>query len=101
MKNTVLLIASLVFYAWGEPVYIFLMIFTAVVNYFLSILIDKYKGTKSIAQLLLLLSLVIDLGILGFFKYYGFLIISINTVFALDINVVTLPLPVGISFYTF
>ncbi|SDE81884.1 alginate O-acetyltransferase complex protein AlgI [Paenibacillus sp. cl6col] len=101
LRNAILIVASLVFYAWGEPVYIFLMLFSTVIDYVYGLLIDKYRYRKSTARALLVCSLVGNLGILGFFKYYGFLVENINSLFGLHFEVTTLPLPVGISFYTF
>lgn len=101
LRNSVLLIFSLIFYAWGEPIYILLMIFSTVFNYVLGLLIHKYKKCKRITLALFILCVCINLGILGFFKYYGFFIDNINNIFSLSINKVTLALPLGISFYTF
>lgn len=101
LKNLVLLIASVIFYAWGEPIYIFLMIFTTVFSYFSAILIDKYKNGKGSSLAIFILSVIINLGVLCFFKYYGFFVDNINNLFSININVKKLPLPVGISFYTF
>ncbi|AVP54836.1 alginate O-acetylation protein [Clostridium tetani] len=101
LRNLILLIASLIFYAWGEPIYIFLMMFTTVFSYFSSLFIDKYKNRKGTSLALFILSVMVNLGILCFFKYYGFFIDNINNLFSMNINVKKLPLPVGISFYTF
>lgn len=101
IKNLVILLASLVFYAWGEPVYIVIMLFSTVFDYTNGILIDKYKEKKSLSLGILIFSCVVNLGILGFFKYYGFLIDNLNAIFSLELARRTLPLPVGISFYTF
>lgn len=84
MRNLVLFLGSLVFYAWGEPVYIGLMLFSTVSDYIHGLFIEKLHG-KGSAKILLCSSVAINLGLLGFFKYSG-----------LD-----LPLPIGISFYTF
>ncbi|MGG7164726.1 MBOAT family O-acyltransferase [Clostridium ihumii] len=100
-KNLVLLIFSLIFYAWGEPVYIVIMLFSTVFDYTNGILISKYSKDKNKARIILILSMVINLGILAFFKYYGFFIENINGIFNLSLTAKTLPLPVGISFYTF
>ncbi|KEK09188.1 MBOAT family O-acyltransferase [Lysinibacillus fusiformis] len=101
LKNFVLFVISLIFYAWGEPVYIVIMIFSTFFDYINGVLIDKYKNKKIIRKVLFIQSIIINLAILGFFKYYGFLVDNINTIFHLDIEVETLPLPIGISFYTF
>ncbi|MCC3372895.1 MBOAT family protein [Cohnella sp. REN36] len=101
LRNAILLVASLVFYAWGEPVYIFIMIFSTVFDYVNGILIEKYRHRKAIARGVLIVSLMGSLGILGFFKYAGFVFDNINSLFNLHLQAVDLPLPVGISFYTF
>jgi len=100
-RNLILLIASLIFYAWGEPVYIGIMIFSTVFDYVNGILIDKYRERKGAARAILIGSIVVNLGILCFFKYYGFFVDNINGLFNLSIQRMNLPLPVGISFYTF
>lgn len=101
LRNFILFIISLIFYAWGEPVYIVIMIFSTIFDYVNGILIDKYRDHNGIKKVIFINSIIINLGILGFFKYYGFIIENINTIFNLNISVETLPLPVGISFYTF
>ncbi|WP_066639036.1 MBOAT family O-acyltransferase [Desulfolucanica intricata] len=101
LKNFILVIGSLVFYAWGEPVYIVLMIFISVFDYLNGLIINKYQEKKIICRAVLTGSLVINLAVLGFFKYYGFLINNINSLFNLQLVVTDLPLPIGISFYTF
>ena len=100
-RNFILVIGSLFFYAWGEPVYIVLMLFIAVFDYTNGLLLDKYKARLMIRRLVLICSLTIDLGMLSFFKYYGFFIDNINAILNLQIVVTPLPLPIGISFYTF
>ena len=97
LKNYVLLVFSLIFYAWGEPVYIILMIFSCLLNYFYALYHDKVKNRK----LLFILCIVANLLILGFFKYADFLIDIINSIFRLNINPLKLALPIGISFFTF
>ncbi|MFJ6265823.1 MBOAT family O-acyltransferase [Lysinibacillus xylanilyticus] len=101
LRNFVLFVVSLIFYAWGEPVYIVIMIFSTLFDYVNGVLIDKYRSHKSITKTIFINSIIINLGILGFFKYYGFVVDNINTIFNLNIHVETLPLPIGISFYTF
>ena len=97
LKNYVLLVFSLIFYAWGEPLYIILMIFSCLLNYFYALYHDKVKNRK----LLFILCIVANLLILGFFKYADFLIDIINSIFRLNINPLKLALPIGISFFTF
>ncbi len=100
LKNIILLIFSLIFYAWGEPVYILLMIFSSLLDYTCGILLGKYKK-KKIRNLILIESIVINLLLLSFFKYSDFLIENINNIFNLNIPLLNLPLPIGISFFTF
>ncbi|MFV0255565.1 MAG: MBOAT family O-acyltransferase [Erysipelotrichaceae bacterium] len=97
-KNIILLIASLIFYSWGEPIYIVLMIFSAVVDYNHGRLMEKYPLKK---KWFLISSLVVNLGLLIIFKYSGFILANINEVFNTSFNIATLALPIGISFYTF
>ena len=98
LKNIVLLLFSLIFYAWGEPVYIVLMVFSSVVDYTNGRLIEKYPNKKKI---FMIFSVIINLSLLGFFKYSGFLIDNINNLFNLNIKALNLSLPIGISFFTF
>jgi len=90
-----------VFYAWGEPIYILIMLFSTFFDYFNGLLIDKHKDNKKITKLVLINSLVVNLGILCFFKYYGFIVTNINSLFNLNLKLLNFPLPLGISFYTF
>ncbi len=99
-KNLVLFVGSLIFYAWGEPVYVVLMLFSTVSDYIHGRLIDARRGTRA-AKLLLVSSLVINLLLLGFFKYADFLIRTVNAAVGTDIPLLKLGLPIGISFYTF
>lgn len=102
MKNGILLIVSLLFYAWGEPVYIFLMLFSAVTDYFHGLFIQKYRLTSPMkARIGLLSSIVLNLSVLSFFKYADFLIDSVNQLVGTTIGTLDLPLPIGLSFYTF
>lgn len=101
LKNAVLFFMSLIFYAWGEPIYILLMVFSTLVDYTHGIFIDKYRDNRVIKRLILLSSVVINLGLLGFFKYGDFVIGNINLIFGTSISLMKLALPIGISFYTF
>ncbi len=103
LKNPVLLLASLIFYAWGEPKYVLLMALTIVLGYVLGILIERAQriGNKRLAKLWLILSVGIDLAFLAYFKYADFFISNFNTVTGLDVALLRVALPVGISFYTF
>lgn len=101
LKNAVLLLCSLVFYTWGEPVYIFLMIFSIIFNYISGLDIARNLKNRRAARGSLIFNLIVNLGILGFFKYEGFLLDSLNSVLPVDIPYRELALPIGISFYTF
>ncbi len=100
-KNIILLIFSLIFYAWGEPIYILLMIFSSLVDFVNGKNIEKYKNDKKKRKLFLILSIIINLGLLGFFKYSDFLIGIVNSILNVNIPLLNLGLPIGISFYTF
>ena len=100
-RNLFLLIVSLVFYAWGEPKYVFLMIFSILVNYIFGRLMDKNRGRQKRMKLLLVLSVVIDIGLLSVFKYTDFIITNVNAIFGSSFDLLNIALPIGISFYTF
>lgn len=99
-KNFILIIFSLAFYAWGEPVWIFLLIFSSLVDYGHGLFIEKHRGTK-LAKIGLLSSICINLGLLITFKYSTFLYENLNTIFNLSLEIPKFSLPIGISFYTF
>ncbi|HHX73773.1 MAG TPA: MBOAT family protein [Firmicutes bacterium] len=100
-RNLVLFLASLFFYAWGEPVYIVLMLFSTLADYTCGQLLARWGERKGRARLVLLVSLAVNLGLLGFFKYAGFAVQAVNSILGTSFAVPQLPLPVGISFYTF
>ena len=100
-KNLVLLIFSLIFYAWGEPVYIVLMIFSSAFNYMMGLSLEKKAKDKKLCKKLLVISILVNLLLLGFFKYVDFLIDIVNNLLNLDISYLNLGLPIGISFFTF
>ena len=98
-KNIVLLIFSLLFYAWGEPIYILLMLFSIVINYFLGLFIDKYKKQR---KLFFIIDVIFNISLLGYFKYFNFFAININAIFGNELlSLRNIMLPIGISFYTF
>ena len=97
-KNFILLISSLVFYAWGEPRLVFLMLITITVGYVLGILTEKHTKCR---KLYVTLAVLFCLGALGYFKYANFFIENINGVTGLSISLLKIALPIGISFYTF
>jgi alginate O-acetyltransferase complex protein AlgI len=100
-KNVVILISGLVFYAWGEPIYVLAMIASTFIDYTAGRIIAKYDDNPKIRKICLIVSLVMNLGLLGTFKYLGFIINSVNAWFGLSIPNPNLPLPIGISFFTF
>lgn len=100
-RNLVFFIASLIFYAWGEPIYIIIMLFSTFFDYFNGLAIEKHRDNKKVSKMILINSLIINLGILVFFKYADFFISNINNLLNLNIPLKNLPLPLGISFYTF
>ena len=100
LKNTVLLLSSLVFYAWGEPKYVLLMAVSITLGYVFGLLIEIWRGTK-LSKLLLILSIVTSLGLLGYFKYADFFIANFNAATGLSVPLLKIALPIGISFYTF
>ena len=99
-RNHVLLIASLLFYFVGEPVYVLLLIFSSLSDFFHSLYIEKHRGTKK-AKIALTSSIIINLGMLGFFKYTDFLIGAVNGLLGTAIPLTGIELPIGISFFTF
>lgn len=100
VKNFTLFILSLIFYAWGEPIYVGIMLFSSVFDYCNGRLLNRFKEEWK-RKAVLILSVVINIGLLFFFKYYNFIIDNLNYVFNLNISASTLSLPLGISFYTF
>ena len=100
LKNTVMLLFSLVFYGWGEPKLLFLMLFTITMFYFCGLMIGRSETEKA-KKLWLTVSIVISIGLLALFKYADFFIDSFNAATGLRIPLLRLALPVGISFYTF
>lgn len=95
-KNVILLVSSLLFYFYGEPIYVFLMIAEILIAYFGALLIDKYKD-----KTILIILLIIHISLLFIFKYTDFILTNINNIFNANINLLKLALPIGISFYTF
>jgi len=100
LRNGVLFLFSLVFYAWGEPIYVVLMLFSTLVDYTHGIWVDKHRGTPK-AKAALLSSVIINLSLLFVFKYSDFVVLNLNALLGTAIPQPNLPLPIGISFYTF
>ena len=100
--NVFLVILSLLFYAWGEPVYILLMLFSITVNYVIALLSEKCAESERVKKRVLLsLSVIYNLTALGLFKYAGFFVSTLNSLTGSSFPVPQIPLPVGISFFTF
>ena len=99
-KNSVLLISSLVFYGWGEPKYVILMVASIAIGYVSGLLIEA-KNNKRDKKIILFIAAFINLGFLGFFKYADFFISNFNAATGLGISLLRIALPIGISFYTF
>lgn len=103
LKNLFILISGLIFYAWGEPIYVLIMIASTMIDYTAGLLIDKFNSKTAIRRICLIMSLVMNIGLLGVFKYSGFIMQNIDAIFgtALYDPNHALPLPIGISFFTF
>lgn len=101
MRNGILLLASLFFYAWGEPVYLFLMLYSILFNYVMGIDIARKQRRGKRAGVSLFFGVVVNLLILGFFKYYGFLAENMEALSGVILPKLELSLPIGLSFYTF
>ena len=99
-KNFILVVASLIFYSWGEPVWVILLIFSSILDYTVSHAIEKHRN-QPITKFYLAVSVIINLGLLAIFKYSGFFISTINSAFGLSLPEPAFSLPIGISFYTF
>ena len=100
-KNLILTLLSLVFYSWGEGKYFLIMIASIIIDYTAGRLIYRYKNEIKKKTIVLCISLVFNLGLLFFFKYFNFFIDNINNIFNFAIKGVKITLPLGISFYTF
>lgn len=96
--NPILLAASILFYAWGEPKYLAIMLLTILINYAGALAVEKFNNRK---KLWLILTIIVDLGFLIYFKYFNFIIDNINNLFHAHISALDVIMPIGISFYTF
>lgn len=99
-RNVILLGFSLFFYAWGEPFFISVLLLSGVINYFFALMIDNWKGNYK-SKIALYAAIIIDLSMIGIFKYYNFFVNNINFVLNTNIGLSSIGLPIGISFYTF
>lgn len=100
LQNYILLVASIVFYAWGEPSYLAIMILTILVNYIGANYISRSRNTAH-RKWLLAVTILADLGVLFYFKYFNFMAENINALFHAEIDFIKVIMPIGISFYTF
>ncbi len=100
-QNVLLLIASLIFYAWGEPKYVLIMILSIIMNYVFGLLVDRFRESKGKSRFIITLTVIFNLGILYIFKYLVFTIKNINSISGLNLSVPNIVLPIGISFFTF
>ncbi len=100
-RRAALILFSLLFYAWGEPLYVFLMIFTVAFNYLFGLLISSYGKDDTKRKMWLIAAVAVNLGILSFYKYTGFAADTINSLFRVSIPSPELTMPIGISFFTF
>ncbi len=99
-KNIILLVFSLIFYTWGEPVYVLLLMLMTFFDWVFGILIEKTES-KNIKKLFLVLACFVNLGLIGYFKYTGFILTNVQSVFGIPEVIPKIALPIGISFYTF
>lgn len=100
LKNTILLIASLFFYAWGEPTYVFLMLFSIFMNYIFGIAVSNSEN-NSWKKVWLWLAVLVNFGILGYYKYANFFVDTVNSLLHTTFVLEKIPLPIGVSFFTF
>lgn len=101
IKNYVLLISSLIFYAWGGVAYLKILIVSIILNYSFGILIDKYSNREMLKKVILTLCVILNLSILFYYKYYDFFIENANVLFGTNLSLKHIVLPIGISFFTF
>ncbi len=100
-KNSVLFLTGLLFYSWGEPIYVIIMIISTLIDYLAGRVLDRFDNNKKIRIAALIVSITMNLSLLGAFKYSGMIIDTFNSVFGASIHNPNLPLPIGISFFTF
>ena len=100
-KNAVLFFSGLLFYSWGEPVYVLIMILSTLIDYVAGRTMDRFDDNPKIRRIALIVSVIMNLSLLGVFKYSGFFIDSLNSALGLSVYNPDLPLPIGISFFTF
>ncbi len=101
LQNIFLLLASLLFYAWGEPIFVFVMILSIVFNYFMGIVVTNHRNSESRKKLFLAITIIFNVAFLFYFKYIGFLLTEANHFFDGRFVIPVVSLPIGISFFTF
>lgn len=101
LRNLLLFLGNLIFYAWGEPVYVILMLFSSIFNYYMGTELERLYYDDRKQKINLIFSIIINLAVLVFFKYYGFLLNTIGGIIGIHIPHPELSLPIGLSFYTF
>ena len=101
LRNLCLLVVSLFFYGWGEPVYISIMVLSIAVDYTHGLLVERWRDNDRRARMAVASSVLCNLAILVFFKYWDFIAVNVNALTGLSVPVLGLPLPIGVSFYTF
>ena len=94
LKNAVLLAFSLLFYYFGEQLYVIILLISTILDYTCSLCIERFRGTKK-AKIFLIISIVGNLGMLGFFKYYDFFVSNINSFIGISIPLLKVALPIG------
>lgn len=99
-RNGVLLVASLIFYSWGEPIWVLAMIGSTAINYVAAMLIDR-ASSPGLRKTALVVGAAASLAVLFYFKYAAFLVNSVTSLFGVSFSIPALELPIGISFYTF
>ena len=100
-RNAFLVCVSLLFYAWGEPKFVIILVGMSLLNYFLALMIDKCRNRLKAAKALLVISLICNIGVLFIFKYTNFAVANVNRFFGMHLSQTNIMLPIGISFFTF
>ncbi len=100
-KNFFILLSGILFYSWGEPFYVIIMLLSTMIDYCAGLFIHKFEGKRNLQRIFLIISVVMNLSLLGVFKYSGFIVTNINALLGTAIPNPNLPLPIGISFFTF
>lgn len=101
LKNSILLIFSLLFYGYGEPKYLIIMLLSIAINYIMGLLVDKYRDNQTLGKALIFITVVANLSVIGYYKYADFVIVNINQIFKTSLPILNIVMPIGISFFTF